>query len=407
LEDLADAAAAAKAAADAAAVDAIAGDGGDDDDRDDGVEEIGDGGGGGGGGDGGSGKKRKRSGKNTSRNNNNNNSNNNNKKDLFDELTVPRIRPDDGKLEMPQFALSVSCGGGTYIRSLVRDIGYELGTVATMTGLVRTKQGPFELDDALSKEEWTADKIYDAIRRGGGRGRVGGGGDDDDDDVAGSAVLDIRGGGGGEEEAPEEEEEESGSAGDPSPPAPFYPIGTPGKPWTDAERAMWKLGMKIQRSYKEEVLDALDMLDSDVWEVIRYGALSHDPLRYPLFAVRSRNWRDDKPHLLVTGGVHGYETSGVQGAMLFLQSRGGGYAEDVNIVVAPCVSPWAYEHVQRWNADLKDVNRSFKEGSETEESRALMSYLGGLVDVGTSWTCHVDLHETTDTDATRSTPRPG
>ena len=407
LEDLADAAAAAKAAADAAAVDAIAGDGGDDDDRDDGVEEIGDGGGGGGGGDGGSGKKRKRSGKNTSRNNNNNNSNNNNKKDLFDELTVPRIRPDDGKLEMPQFALSVSCGGGTYIRSLVRDIGYELGTVATMTGLVRTKQGPFELDDALSKEEWTADKIYDAIRRGGGRGRVGGGGDDDDDDVAGSAVLDIRGGGGGEEEAPEEEEEESGSAGDPSPPAPFYPIGTPGKPWTDAERAMWKLGMKIQRSYKEEVLDALDMLDSDVWEVIRYGALSHDPLRYPLFAVRSRNWRDDKPHLLVTGGVHGYETSGVQGAMLFLQSRGGGYAEDVNIVVAPCVSPWAYEHVQRWNADLKDVNRSFKEGSETEESRALMSYLGGLVDVGTSWTCHVDLHETTDTDATRSTPRLG
>eukprot|EP00571_Detonula_confervacea_P010362 CAMPEP_0172301986 /NCGR_PEP_ID=MMETSP1058-20130122/3767_1 /TAXON_ID=83371 /ORGANISM="Detonula confervacea, Strain CCMP 353" /LENGTH=404 /DNA_ID=CAMNT_0013012309 /DNA_START=107 /DNA_END=1321 /DNA_ORIENTATION=+ len=91
------------------------------------------------------------------------------KKCLFDEITVPAIESDDtnsnDKLELPQFALSVQCGGGTYIRSLVRDIGYELDTVATMTGLVRTKQGPFVLEDALRKEDWTADTIYEAIRK--------------------------------------------------------------------------------------------------------------------------------------------------------------------------------------------------------------------------------------------------
>ena len=44
-----------------------------------------------------------------------------------------------------------------------------------------------------------------------------------------------------------------------------------------------------------------------------------DAERYPLFAVKTKDWAADKPHLLVTGGVHGYETSGVQGALLFLQ----------------------------------------------------------------------------------------
>jgi len=42
-----------------------------------------------------------------------------------------------------KFVIDVECGGGTYIRSLVRDIGIAMGTVATMTALERTKQGRF------------------------------------------------------------------------------------------------------------------------------------------------------------------------------------------------------------------------------------------------------------------------
>lgn len=88
-----------------------------------------------------------------------------NKKNMFSDTTVPSISADNCTLELPQFALEVQCGGGTYIRSLVRDIGYELDTVATMTGLVRTKQGPFVLEDALRREDWNAEKIYAAIKR--------------------------------------------------------------------------------------------------------------------------------------------------------------------------------------------------------------------------------------------------
>lgn len=37
---------------------------------------------------------------------------------------------------------------GTYIRSLIRDIGSSLNTYATMTSLIRTKQGKFSLEEA-------------------------------------------------------------------------------------------------------------------------------------------------------------------------------------------------------------------------------------------------------------------
>lgn len=66
----------------------------------------------------------------------------------------------------PKFEIEVECGGGTYIRSLIRDIGYALDTVATTTSLERIQQGQlFALDDAacLKKDDWTADNIYGAI----------------------------------------------------------------------------------------------------------------------------------------------------------------------------------------------------------------------------------------------------
>ena len=77
-------------------------------------------------------------------------------------------------------------------------------------------------------------------------------------------------------------------------------------------------------------------------------------------------------------------------------------AAQVNIFVAPCISPWAYEHIERWNADLKDPNRSFKKGNETEESAALMAYLESLN--VKKWACHLDLHEKTDTDESEFRP---
>ncbi len=49
--------------------------------------------------------------------------------------------------------LDVRCGGGTYIRSLAHDLGQDLGCGAHLTALVRTRVGPFRIEDAKTVDE--------------------------------------------------------------------------------------------------------------------------------------------------------------------------------------------------------------------------------------------------------------
>nr|WP_324123936.1 M14 family metallocarboxypeptidase [Marinobacter sp. F4218] len=132
-----------------------------------------------------------------------------------------------------------------------------------------------------------------------------------------------------------------------------------------------------------------------------YGRLEYGPDSYPLMALRSRDWNDDLPVVLVTGGVHGYETSGVHGALQFLDQHAADYTGRVNLLVAPCVSPWAYERIHRWNPNAVDPNRSFRDDSPAEESAALMRLVEPVRDHAL---IHIDLHETTDTDETEFRP---
>ena len=59
------------------------------------------------------------------------------------------MRPDDES----DFYIRVECSRGTYIRSLIRDIGRELGTDAVMSYLVRTNSGEFSITDACNIQE--------------------------------------------------------------------------------------------------------------------------------------------------------------------------------------------------------------------------------------------------------------
>lgn len=61
------------------------------------------------------------------------------------------------------FSFEIECGGGTYIRSIARDMGKKLGTCAIMSALVRTKSGAFALENAVSVDKLTAENINDFI----------------------------------------------------------------------------------------------------------------------------------------------------------------------------------------------------------------------------------------------------
>ena len=164
-------------------------------------------------------------------------------------------------------------------------------------------------------------------------------------------------------------------------------------PWGQVEKDQWFKEQTKKRSYRDDVVRKIEALRAR-YEVVQYGALSMDPQAYPLFFLRSKVADPAKKTVLITGGVHGYETSGVHGALGFLERT---QEKDFHLVCFPCVSPWAYETVNRWNAKAIDPNRSFFADSPAEESRL---FLEAIAKYGIEPFVHFDLHETTDTDNT-------
>lgn len=184
-----------------------------------------------------------------------------------------------------------------------------------------------------------------------------------------------------------------------------YPIGEFGKPWQQAEKDAWLVSQQIKRSYHDDVLCRFNDYPS-TFKKIQYGELKYKDNQladknYPLLAFVPSNWQSQLPTILITGGVHGYETSGVQGACEFLLVHASGYLTAFNLVIAPCVSPWAYETINRWNPLTLDPNRSFYKNSPAQESANLMAFITSL---GVEFLAHIDLHETTDTDDTEFRP---
>ena len=56
-------------------------------------------------------------------------------------------------IDLPMIKIKVKCSKGTYIRSLARDIGENLGTNSYLKNLLRTKSGPFKLEDTILLDE--------------------------------------------------------------------------------------------------------------------------------------------------------------------------------------------------------------------------------------------------------------
>ena len=84
------------------------------------------------------------------------------------EVLVPTREVEVEEIELVsdvvegEFSFRCVVSKGTYIRSLIRDIGRFLGTFATMTDLMRTKQGQFGIDKAYTLEDIDDDN-YEVI----------------------------------------------------------------------------------------------------------------------------------------------------------------------------------------------------------------------------------------------------
>jgi tRNA pseudouridine55 synthase len=67
------------------------------------------------------------------------------------EITIKEF--EITSIQLPEVGFRVVCSKGTYIRSLARDFGLALGSVAYLSALCRTRIGDFKLDQAMEMEQ--------------------------------------------------------------------------------------------------------------------------------------------------------------------------------------------------------------------------------------------------------------
>lgn len=76
------------------------------------------------------------------------------------KVTITDIKLIDYSQAQCTGTLEISCTRGTYIRTIIHDLGQSLGCGAAMTELVRTKSGQFALSDCITLEQ--AQKLSDS-----------------------------------------------------------------------------------------------------------------------------------------------------------------------------------------------------------------------------------------------------
>ena len=66
--------------------------------------------------------------------------------------------------------------------------------------------------------------------------------------------------------------------------------------------------------------------------------------------------------MLISGGIHGDEPSGVEAICSFIENeKYKPFANEWEITFLPCVNPYGYEYDSRENHECKDLNRLFKD----------------------------------------------
>ena len=77
-------------------------------------------------------------------------------------FSIDNIKYDNTSHEV---SFDCHCSKGTYIRSLVHDIGIKLGTKATMTELIRLKSGNFLIEDSVDMQEFLELKYPEMLEK--------------------------------------------------------------------------------------------------------------------------------------------------------------------------------------------------------------------------------------------------
>lgn len=173
------------------------------------------------------------------------------------------------------------------------------------------------------------------------------------------------------------------------------------QPWDAAQIKGWYDGVIAggkARNYKADIVTRLTRLPANIHTLETYGTIYAPHENYDALCVSVGDLRNGKPNILITSGVHGYEPSGIEAAIRFLENDAPRLSDKFNFVVYPCISPWAYEYDQRWNWQAEDVNRNFSRAPAIFPIDECTAFMNAVDQSSVSYACAIDLHETNDKD---------
>jgi hypothetical protein len=172
-------------------------------------------------------------------------------------------------------------------------------------------------------------------------------------------------------------------------------------PWSDeeiGERYDTVVAGGKLRNYEADIIARLERLPANTNIVESYGEIYTPHGIYVSKRVTVGDLGNGKPNILITAGVHGYEPSGVEAAMRFLEKDAQRLSDKFNFVVFPCISPWAFEYDQRWNWQAEDVNRNFSRAENILQIDECVTFMNAIERSTAHYACAIDLHETNDKD---------
>ena len=130
--------------------------------------------------------------------------------------------------------------------------------------------------------------------------------------------------------------------------------------------------------------------------VEKTSRVTHDLYRFLI-----GDFSQQRPCYIILGGTHGYEKGGPLAALKFAEEDASQYADQLNIVIYPCLSPGPYEKELRFTEGRIDINRdAFLHKAQTQEMQALAKSVQELHhryfkgDPDKKFTAAIDLHET-------------
>lgn len=170
-------------------------------------------------------------------------------------------------------------------------------------------------------------------------------------------------------------------------------------PWNDRRIASWREGVIAQGKRRDyaQVVQRIQSLPANTHIIQCYGHAVSGAESHALYSIRCG--RDEgNPDILLIGGTHGYEPSGVEAILRFMRDEAPALAGRYNIDAYPCINPWAYEYDQRWNWHAWDTNRQFVRDGRLAQNDECRYFMDAVEGSGRSYQWALDLHETSDRD---------